>query len=223
MTVGLNRNRIMCALVIALVCVCGGFVLGFVSSLHLKSAAPSDLRHQYLLQAGDAPPSVRTGVLAALRVFQEGYLKRDPNAMDSFMYRLFPETDEVLLMGTDATEWVRGHRAVREFIKADWLGWEDFRFAVDDSIVWSSGDVAWIASIGLVHGQRSDRPVRFSAILVRNGRDWLLRNVHFQWDERDPRPSDLLHPSTYLKLAKLVLQVIMPVTPPHPLSASGWH
>jgi hypothetical protein len=64
-------------------------------------------------------------------------------------------------MGTDANEWIGGYRAIREFIKEDWLHWGDFRFAVDESIIWSSGDVAWMASVGVVRSARSDRPVRF--------------------------------------------------------------
>ena len=100
----------------------------------------SDLRKQYL-QAGDAPLSVRAGVLAALTDFQEGYVKRDPKELDAFMNRLFPKNDDILLLGTDAGEWARGYPAVGEFIRTDWLNWGDFKFAVDDSIVWSSGDV----------------------------------------------------------------------------------
>jgi SnoaL-like domain len=206
-TVGLTRKRILSALALALVML-GGFAFGFVSCLHLKSVASSDLRHQYLLQTGDAPASVRAEVLAALRAFQEGYIRRDPKELDSFMYRLFPVNDDILLLGTDADEWVRGYRPVAEFIREDWLTWGDFRFAVDDSIVWSAGDVAWIASVGVVHDQRADRPLRFSAILIRHGHNWLFRQVHFQWDDRDPRPSDVLRKSTYLKLVRWVLQYI---------------
>jgi hypothetical protein len=206
-TVGLTRKRILSVLAVALLLV-GGFAFGFVSCLHLKSTTSSDLRHQYLLQTGDAPASVRAEVLTALRAFQEGYIRRDPRELDSFMYRLFPENDDILLLGTDADEWVRGYRAVAEFIKTDWLKWGDFRFAVDDSIIWSAGDVAWIASTGVVHGPRADRPLRFSAILTRHGHNWLFRQVHFQWDDRDPRPSDVLRASTYLKLVRLVLQHI---------------
>src|ERR1019366_7673635 len=66
---GLTRKRIFSALTIALF-VLGAFTFGFVSSLHLKNAVSSDVRKQYLLQAGDAPLSVRAGVLAALRDFQ---------------------------------------------------------------------------------------------------------------------------------------------------------
>jgi hypothetical protein len=144
-------------------------------------------------------------VTAALKAFQDGYIKRDPKELDSFMRRVFPEDDDILLLGADEGEWVRGHRAVAEFIGNDWSQWGDFRFAVDDSIVWSSGDVAWIASVGAVHDQQVDRPLRFSAILTRHGNDWLFRQVNFQWDARDPRPGDVLRASTYLRLVRLVL------------------
>ena len=124
------------------------------------------------------------------------------------MNRLFLKDDDILLLGTDAGEWARGYPAVGEFIRTDWLNWGDFRFAVDDSTVWSSGDLAWIASIGTVHERGSDRPLRFSAILTRHGNRWLFRQVHFQWDDRDPSPADLLRPSTDLKLVEWVLQYV---------------
>jgi hypothetical protein len=151
---------------------------------------------------------VRAGVLAALTDFQKGYVKRAPKELDAFMNRLFLKDDDILLLGTDAGEWARGYPAVGEFIRTDWLNWGDFRFAVDDSTVWSSGDLAWIASIGTVHERGSDRPLRFSAILTRHGNRWLFRQVHFQWDDRDPSPADLLRPSTDLKLVEWVLQYV---------------
>lgn len=205
MTFGLIRKRVVWALAIALL-ILGAFIFGFVSCLNLKSTVSHDLRQQYLLQAGNAPLPVREGVLAALRDFQEGYVKRDPKELNSFMNRLFPKSDDVLLLGTDADEWVRGYPAVGDFIRADWVNWGDFRFAVNDSIVWSSGDVAWIASVGAVRENGSDRPLRFSAILTRNGSNWLFRQVHFQWDDRDPGLADLLHPGVQLKLFKLMLE-----------------
>ena len=81
---------------------------------------------------------MRAGVLAALTDFQKGYVKRDPKELDAFMNRLFPKKDDILLLGTDAGEWARGYPAVGEFIRADWMNLGDFRFAVDDSVVWSS-------------------------------------------------------------------------------------
>lgn len=205
MAFGLTRKRIFSALTIA-VFVLGAFTFGFVSSLHLKSAVSGDLR-KHLLPAGDAPLPVRAGVLAALRDFQEGYVKRDPKELDAFMNRLFSKNDDILVLGTNAGEWARGYPAVGEFIRRDWLNWGDFRFAVDDSIVWSSGDVAWMASIGALHKNGSDRPLRLSAILTRHGNRWLFRQLQFQWEHRNPSPADLLRPSTDLELVKWVLQL----------------
>lgn len=206
MAFGLTRKRIFSALIIAL-CLLGAFIMGFVSSLHLKSVASSGHRQPYRLQGGDAPLPVRAGVLAALRDFQEGYVKRDPKELDTFMSRLFSKDDDILLLGTNAGEWTRGYFAAGEFIRRDWLDWGDFRFAVDDSIVWSSGDVAWIASTGAVSKHGLDRPLRFSAILTRHGDRWLFRELHFQWDRRDPSLKDLLRPSADISLLKWALQL----------------
>jgi hypothetical protein len=204
-------KRILAALSIALLAV-GAFVFGFASSLHLKRSASGDVRRQVLLQKGDAPDPARAEVLEALRAFQAGYVKRNPIELDAFMSRLFPESGDPLLLGTDTGEWVHGYRAVGEFIREDWLKWGDFRFDVENSVVSSAGDVAWIASTGSVRGQHSERPLRFSAVLTRNGHQWRFRQVQFQWDERDPRPADLLRPDTYLKLGRWVLQRISPTS-----------
>ncbi len=205
MRLWLNRKRIQFALA-AVLLVFGAFASGFVACLHLKSAPSSEARKLYLQQAGDAPPLVRAGVLTALRAFQDGYIKRDPKDLDSFMSRLFQKSDDILILGTDGGEWVRGYPAAAKFIRADWLGWGDFRFAVDDSIISGSGDVVWIASIGAVHFKGGARPVRFSAILTRDGSNWLFREASFQWDDRDPSPADILRPKTYLTLVRLAFR-----------------
>ena len=182
------------------------FILGFIASRHVKTAVRSDVRKAYLAQPGNATPAERAGVQAALREFQQGYVKRDPRELDAFMNRLFLKDDDVLLQGTDSGEWVRGYPAVAEFIRADWAGWGYFRFDVDDSIVWSTGDVAWIASVGTLRQNGSERPLRFSAILTRHGNDWRFRQVHFQWGDSTPDSASPFSPHTYVTLFKWVLQ-----------------
>jgi hypothetical protein len=184
------------------------FILGFISSRHLKTAVQSDVRKAYLAQPGNATQADRAGVLAALREFQEGYVKRDPKELDSFMNHLFLKGDDVLLQGTDSGEWVRGYSAVGDFIRADWAGWGDFRFDVDDSIVWSTGDVAWIASVGTLRDHGSERPLRFSAILTRHGNGWRFRQVHFQWGDSTPDSASPFSPHTYITLFKWVLHSV---------------
>lgn len=196
-------KRLLVASAAALLLV-GGFAFGFLACLHLKSASPQAIRDRQLRTAGDAPPAIRAEVLASLRDFQEGYVKRDPRRLDSFMNQLFPKDNDVLILGTQggAPEWVRGYSAAAEFIRKDWQNWGDLRFNVEDSVIWASGDVAWVASVGGVRSNGVERPVRFTAILTRVGDRWLFRQLQFQWDDNEPGATDLLHPGTFLKLVR---------------------
>lgn len=199
-----NAVYVLVAACLMLACFAGGFL----SCLHLKAAPSEAMRAQELTTPGDAPAAVRTGVLASLQAFQEGYTRRDPQAIDAFMSGLFPRDQDVLVLGTDGGtfEWIRGYDRAAQFIKSDWQGWGDFRFDVDHALVWSSGDVAWVASLGSVGTGKQQRPVRFTAILTRNGDRWLFRQVHFQWDDDDPHDRDVLNPRTYARIAKNALR-----------------
>lgn len=195
-----GRTRLWPAAAIGTLLLVAGFLIGVVSSRHAKTTVLETSRSQYLSQKGDASDPDRAGVLRALQEFQDGYSARDHRRLDSFMSDLFPDNDDILLLGTDAREWIRGREPVRQFIRSDWEGWGDFTFDVNHTIVWSSGNVAWIASVGHVRASRSNRPVRFSAVLARDDRSWRFRQIQFQWDEQDPELSDLAHPETMAKL-----------------------
>ena len=122
----MNKLGVTCKAVLAtaviLLLVCGSFVAGFDTCRHLKTSIPNSIRSRYLTEPGDAPPAVRSGVLAALRDFHEGYVRRNPAELGPFMERLFSR-DDVLLIGTDTGEWARGYPAVSEFIRGDWRQW----------------------------------------------------------------------------------------------------
>jgi hypothetical protein len=199
------RMRLLC-LFTAVVLVCAAFVFGFSASVQLKRVTPDEVRRGYLLEAGDAPAPVRAGVLAAMKRLQDGYVRRDPEAIDAFMDSLFLKSDDVLLMGTDTGEWMRGYAAVGRFIRDDWRYWGDLRLAVDTAVISSSGDVAWVATTGMCRARAWSRPVRFTSILKRTGGQWFFRQLHFQWDERDPSFADLRRPGVVLRLAGLAWQ-----------------
>jgi len=203
----LTRKGVLLASAAALLAI-NGFAFGFFACLYSKSAPNSALRDQQLLQPGDAPAAVRAGVLVSLRAFQEGYVQRKPGNLDSFMTRLFPKDGQVLLLGTEGgtSEWVRGYPAAAQFILDDWRDWGDFRFDVDHSIICSSGDVAWVATVGSVNFKGSKRPLRFSATLTRSGDNWLFRQMQFQWDDQDPEAADVFHLRTYYRLARLAIR-----------------
>jgi hypothetical protein len=204
LTLSLTCKRASFVLAAALL-VMGGFVSGFLSCLHLNRAASDAVREKYLQPAGDAPPAVRAGVIEALKAFQDGYVQRDPREIDAFMSRLFSRDSDPLILGANGAEWARGYPAVSAFIGNDWRNWGDFRFDADHAIIWSSGEVAWIATVGTVHSIRGQRPLRFSAILTRNGDRWQFRQVSFQWDEQEPATQDILRPKTYLQIFQMGL------------------
>jgi hypothetical protein len=139
-------------------------------------------------------------VLQVLRLFQDGYVKRDLAQLDPFMQRLFADSDEILMLGTGSLEWMRGYASVRQLVKSDWQYWGDARFAMDDSIVWASGDVAWVATVGTVSSSGIARTARLTAVLTRGERGWLFRQIHLQWDEGDGGPQDLFRSQAYANL-----------------------
>jgi ketosteroid isomerase-like protein len=184
-----------------------------MACLDLKSTPPNDSLKSQMLQAGDAPPAVRAGVLDSLRAFQDGYVKRDRRTLDPFMTKLFTRDDDILMIGVEGgpSEWARGYASVARFIQRDWQQWGDFRFDVDHSVVWSSGDVAWVASLGSVQSKDSVQPIRFTAVLSRDGDRWVFRQIHFQLDQTDPEQADILNPHTYVRLARKEFQKLTTV------------
>ena len=188
---------------------CLGFVAGIVSAPHLANQFSNEARRSRLAPTGDAPPQVRQGVLDALGAFQQGYTAPDPKQVGAFMQRLFPESGETLLLGTNPGEWVRGRDRIAHFIQSDWKRWGDVRLVVDNAVVSSTGDVAWVDTIGTVNFP-SPRPIRFSGVLTRKGETWLFRQIHFQWDESEPRASDLLRWKNLSQLLSWAIRSVVP-------------
>jgi hypothetical protein len=175
------------------------FFAGFVACLHLKSTAPAS-RDQRLLTKGNAPPEVRASVLQDLMRLQDGYTKRDPGQLHFLVDAAFPRDGDILILGTDGGEWIRDSVHAAQFIATDWRYWGDLRMDLDHPAIWSSGNVAWLATTGTVQFGNRLRPLRVTSILTREQDKWVFRQMHFQWDDKDAAKQDLLHPRTYLRL-----------------------
>jgi SnoaL-like domain len=208
---GSTRKYIFLPVAATLFLLCG-FAAGFLACVSLRGSSLQKTISPQLLQPADAPAAVRAGVLDSLRAFQDGYIKRDQRDLDSFLSRLFPRDGDVLILGTEGgtAEWIRGYPFAARFIARDWRDWGDFRFDVDRSLVWSGGDVAWVASTGSVRFKGSYRPVRITAIMTQEGGRWVFRQLQFQWDESNPDAGDILHLHTYLRLAHMALGDLVP-------------
>lgn len=94
----------------------------------------------------------RAAVLAVLQAFQDGYVRRDLQAVDAFL-ELF--TPDIEIIGTNADkpgegEWCLGTAMARELVHGDWEGWGDVRLDMENARVRARGDVAWLSTPGTV-------------------------------------------------------------------------
>lgn len=169
-----------------------GFAVGWKTSRLLVVSADSEMQRKYLRDKGSASDPVRTGVLDTLRKFQGGYSRRDLRQVNAFMESLFSRNQDTRAIGTDFGEWVTGYDSVARFIRTDWRVWGNVQLAVDDSVVSSSGDVAWLATTGTVTFPTSSRPIRFTAVLNLQDSRWVFRQIQFQWDDEPVSFSELI-------------------------------
>ena len=169
-----------------------GVVIGWKGHRQFKISPNAEVRKSYLREIGDAPDAVRGEVLSSLREFQSGYSKRDIRQLDAFMQRLFPKDQSTRIIGTDIGEWRSGYESVSHFVHDDWVDWGNVRLSVDDAVINSAGETAWLATTGEVNSAHSTRAIRFTAVLTRRDGQWLFRQIQFQWDEQFLRFSDLL-------------------------------
>ncbi len=87
-------------------------------------------------------------ILSLMKVFQDGYTRRDVSQADAFM-ELFTEDAEVV--GTNGVrpaegEWYMDRASARELVAGDWEGWGDLRLDLDAVSIHSCGEVGWIAA-----------------------------------------------------------------------------
>jgi len=161
-----------------------GFVAGWLANSRLIFSNETIVEASVIAKHGDAPSATRADVMGAMEAFQAGYDRRDVQLLDGFMSRLFPREGEVLLLGTESNEWVRGYDDLKKLIRHDWVDWDSLRLDLNDCQVSSAGDVAWVATRGYVYAVDSKRPVRFSATLERVNGQWKFRQLQFQYEDR---------------------------------------
>jgi hypothetical protein len=178
------------------------FSAGYFTCLKTHhTTSPADTARM-MQPAGDAPADVRSGVQATLNTLEQAYLRRDPSQIDALMNAAFAPNADVITLGAEGLpyEWVRGPAEVRSFIQRDWQVWGLFRFDPTKAIVWSSGNVAWVATLGEVEFQGGSRQIRFTAVLEKRGDKWVFRQMQFQWNDGAATAGDLVRPQTYLTL-----------------------
>lgn len=93
-------------------------------------------------------------VRQALGKFQDGYSRRDVDAIDAFMELFAPDAD-IELIGTGGIEpgddeWCASRKSVRSLIEDDWNYWGEVSIQVEEASVRIHGEVAWVSAPGTV-------------------------------------------------------------------------
>lgn len=87
---------------------------------------------------------LKSELTSVLERFREGYIKRDLSSIDAFMDALFEKNDDIVIIGTGNGEWCLGYEEAKEIFLSDWEYWGDLRIVIDNALMDSDGDTAWI-------------------------------------------------------------------------------
>jgi hypothetical protein len=143
-----------------------------------------DAKDDYIFSSGNAPDSVRSEIVEKLNKFQAGYTQRDTTQLKPFMDQLFSH-ENTLVLGTMPNEILIGHKRVSRLVFSDWMTWGDCTFLMNNAHISTSGDVAWISTIGYVKFDMSRYlilPLRLSAVMVKENLTWKFQYMQFQFD-----------------------------------------
>jgi len=138
----------------------------------------------FIYGKGNAAEEVRSEIIQQLNKFQDGYTQRDTSLLDPFMEDLFSK-DNILVLGTMPGEVLKNYDRTKVLVSSDWRTWGDCTFLMDNAHISTSGNVAWISTIGYVKFDLSRYlvlPLRLSAVMVRENDVWKFQQMQFQFD-----------------------------------------
>ncbi|MFX1236070.1 MAG: nuclear transport factor 2 family protein [Promethearchaeota archaeon] len=78
-----------------------------------------------------------------LQLLQDGYNKRDPKYLDTFM-KIYSSKDSSLIIGTEQGGEFRGFESAKELFLGDWKDWGDVKYDINTPDIQVNGDMAWV-------------------------------------------------------------------------------
>lgn len=93
---------------------------------------------------------LKNELIKVLDIFQEGYIERDLNKIDSFMGTLFDKNEDVIVIGTSNGECCLNYDEVKDIFLSDWEYWGDLRIKTDEALIVPLGNAALIYVPGTV-------------------------------------------------------------------------
>lgn len=138
----------------------------------------------YIYGKGSAAEDVRADIIRQLHRFQDGYTQRDTSQLEIFMEELFSQ-DNILVLGTMPGEVLKNYKGAEGLVSSDWRTWGDCRFLMDKAHISTTGNVAWVSTVGYVKFDLSRflvLPLRLSAVMVKENAVWKFQQMQFQFD-----------------------------------------
>jgi hypothetical protein len=89
-------------------------------------------------------------VKKVLRVFQEGYIRRDLSYVEEYMKEVFLPNGDLVVIGTDAEELCIGGAAAKQLVESDWKYWGDFKFNLEGASLSVRGEAAYFTTKALL-------------------------------------------------------------------------
>ncbi len=162
------------------------FILLFLVTRVLKKADEKVILSpaKAFYSKGNSPDSIRMEIIEQLRKFQDGYSKRDPKNIDTFMQSLYSK-ENILILGTMPNEVYSGYKKATQLVKTDWESWGDCKFEIDSANISSLGNTAWFSTKGYVEFDLSSLlviPLRLTGIMIKEDQEWRFQQQQFQFD-----------------------------------------
>ena len=85
-----------------------------------------------------------------LKKFQDAYINRDLERIDSFVEEVFLDSDDISILGTATEEVFFGKSKVKELIEGDFKYWGDLNLDCENANITIHEDVAWFFTDGTV-------------------------------------------------------------------------
>ena len=89
-------------------------------------------------------------LMEVLNIFKLAYIKRDPKMVDSFMEELFDKDEDIIIIGTGASEWCTGYEEAKDIFLGDFEYWGDLRINAEEATIIPLGNTAVIYTTGTV-------------------------------------------------------------------------
>ena len=99
-----------------------------------------------------------------LNIFEQAYIERDINKVDSFMETLFDKDESVIVIGTSCGELCLGYEEVKDLFLGDWEYWGDLRIKNNQTTIVPIGNTALIHTTGTIKysfNSKSDTYTRY--------------------------------------------------------------